>query len=272
MISLALKSSLEKFHDGNKNLVIITGAGISVASGIPTFRGPEGFWTIGSENYKGPDIGTLEMFKKHPEEVWKWFLFRKGICEAAKPNEGHFLVNEFAKAFPERFHLVTQNVDGLHEQVCDETVPIYRVHGDLTQTRCWKRCTEEKYPFPKLRKQRGEPFYPGEMDQLTCPKCGDWLRPNVLWFDEYYNERDYKWDTAQGKSKRAGLMIVVGTSGSTTAPVRLAGIAAAKQGVIVNIDPNEGFFSRYVDKIHHGHFLQMNAEAGLRALLEALLD
>lgn len=270
MIPSGLQQDIEAFIRSDKYLMVVSGAGLSVASGIPTFRGKEGFWTIGSVNYKGPDIGTLEMFRKEPEEVWKWFLFRKGICDAAEPNEGHFLINEMSRLMGDRFVLVTQNVDGLHEKAFDHPTEILRVHGDLAYSRCAKRCTPEKYPFPPFTKQRGEELTENEISQLKCPACGGWLRPNVLWFDEYYNEKDYRFDTAQGRAKKTGLMLVVGTSGSTTAPIRMATISAGKQGVIVNIDPHEGFFSQYAQKIKHGYFLQENAEAGLKTILEVL--
>ena len=114
MFTPFLKEVLADFFHSDKKITILTGAGISAESGIPTFRGTEGYWRIGSTNYKPQTIGTYEMFRKQPEEVWKWFLFRKTVCQKAQPNSGHEAVVELEKVFQDRFTLITQNVDGLH--------------------------------------------------------------------------------------------------------------------------------------------------------------
>ena len=92
---------LEKLSDhikdvlkGSGKITFLTGAGISAESGIPTFRGKEGFWKVGSVNYQPQEIGTYSMFLSAPSEVWKWFLFRNTICRKAKPNSGHYALAE----------------------------------------------------------------------------------------------------------------------------------------------------------------------------------
>merc|ERR1719420_2829866 len=102
----------------SKKVVFLTGAGISAESGIPTFRGSDGFWTIGSKNYRPQEMATFEMFNKHPDQLWKWYHMRWSICRNAKPNPGHAAVVELEKLIMRQegssFDLITQNIDGLH--------------------------------------------------------------------------------------------------------------------------------------------------------------
>merc|ERR1719420_1730347 len=123
----------------SKNVVLLTGAGISAESGIPTFRGADGFWTIGSENYRPQEMATFEMFDKHPEELWKWYHMRWSICRNASPNPGHFAVAEleqFVRSAGGNFHLITQNIDGLHLDAGSSEATTYQVHGSMRKMRC----------------------------------------------------------------------------------------------------------------------------------------
>ena len=83
------KQLLQRIAAGDGNITVLTGAGISAESGIPTFRGPEGYWTVGSAVYQPQEMATFQMFSRMPEEVWKWYLYRMGVCQAARPNDGH---------------------------------------------------------------------------------------------------------------------------------------------------------------------------------------
>jgi len=123
----------------SRNVVLLTGAGISAESGIPTFRGADGFWTIGSENYRPQEMATFEMFDKHPEELWKWYHMRWSICRNASPNPGHFAVAEleqFVRGAGGNFHLITQNIDGLHLDAGSSEATTYQVHGSMRKMRC----------------------------------------------------------------------------------------------------------------------------------------
>src|ERR1017187_4141744 len=95
-------------------VVFLTGAGISAESGIPTFRGPEGFWRVGSRNYQPTEMATAVAFARMPAEVWRWYLFRRGVCRSAAPNAAHRALVRFEKRAGDRFLLIIQNVDGLH--------------------------------------------------------------------------------------------------------------------------------------------------------------
>ena len=80
---------LQQIAQGSGRITVLTGAGISAESGIPTFRGPEGYWTVGSKVYQPQEMATFHMFSQQPDEVWKWYLYRMGICNQAQPNPGH---------------------------------------------------------------------------------------------------------------------------------------------------------------------------------------
>ena len=109
-IDQGLKKRLREFYDGGRKLTVLTGAGLSADSGIPTFRDVDGFWTVGSENYTPEEMGTYRMFCAKPLEVWKWLLYRKGICAKASPNKGHEAIRKLEEIFCDRFRLISQNV------------------------------------------------------------------------------------------------------------------------------------------------------------------
>ncbi|HVV49677.1 MAG TPA: Sir2 family NAD-dependent protein deacetylase, partial [Polyangia bacterium] len=99
---------------GGGPIVFLTGAGISAESGIPTFRGAEGYWRVGSRNYQPTEMAAAAAFARMPEEVWRWYLYRRGVCRAAAPNDAHRALVALERRLGARFLLVTQNVDGLH--------------------------------------------------------------------------------------------------------------------------------------------------------------
>ncbi len=84
-----LSEAIRAFTSEKKQLVVLTGAGISAESGIPTFRGPEGYWTVGSREYRPEQMATYQMFQSNPDDVWQWYLYRLGVCQRAEPNAGH---------------------------------------------------------------------------------------------------------------------------------------------------------------------------------------
>ena len=109
-----LQDIVQKFKDSRGNITVLTGAGISAESGIPTFRGRDGYWTIGSKEYHPQEMATFHMFTRRPLDVWAWYLYRKTVCAEAVPNAGHRALVELETLFLDRFCLITQNVDGLH--------------------------------------------------------------------------------------------------------------------------------------------------------------
>ncbi len=115
-------------------LTVMTGAGISAESGIPTFRGPEGYWTVGSRSYHPQEMATFAMFRRRPDDVWQWYLHRATVCHQAEPNTGHIAIVALETLFGDRFTLITQNVDGLHLRAA------IRPGGPTRSTAMFSRC------------------------------------------------------------------------------------------------------------------------------------
>ncbi|TWV96224.1 SIR2 family NAD-dependent protein deacylase [Chitinophaga pinensis] len=251
-----LQELLARFQSASRKLTVLTGAGLSADSGIPTFRDKDGFWTVGSENYTPQEMGTYEMFWRKPMEVWKWFLYRKTLCSKAEPNAGHFAIKQLEDIFGDRFQLITQNVDGLHTRALSAPEKTYFIHGTLDKSRCGDECSKDFYPFPDIHFEKGQELTDDDMDLLKCPKCGNYLRPHVLWFDEYYDEKHYKLDSSLRTAKETGLLLIVGTSGATNLPRRIVETVLSRQGMIIDINPNSNYFSEIAREKKNGYVLK----------------
>ncbi|MEM7375061.1 MAG: Sir2 family NAD-dependent protein deacetylase [Bacteroidota bacterium] len=258
MLPDQLKHCLNTFYDSGLPITVLTGAGVSAESGIPTFRGKEGYWQIGSTNYQPQEIGTFHMFRRQPEEVWKWYLFRRTVCHQSSPNAGHMAIVELEKIFGDRFTLITQNVDGLHLRAGNSLERSYLVHGTLEYVRCSKGCTRELFPFPDGigDKSRETDLTEEEKRILTCPYCGDWTRPHILWFDEYYDEDYYRFESSMKQALETGLLITIGTSGATTLPVRVVEVVLSREVPLIDINIAPNVFGRSAEKSGNGFFLQ----------------
>lgn len=233
----------------SKNVVVLTGAGISAESGIPTFRGSDGYWTVGSENYRPQELATWEKYDEMPEELWKWYQYRWGVCRSAKPNAGHYALAELEKLLGENFRLVTQNIDALHIQAGSDPERICEIHGRLEHMRCDERvpgaclhglnlndasnfeaawATIDKTPQPNADESR---------EKLPCCKrCGVRQRPKILWFDECYNEALYKQKTVSEDVANCDVLLVVGTQLTTGLPSSMVQAARKTGAIIVRLD------------------------------------
>jgi NAD-dependent deacetylase len=207
MLTGALEKRLIEATKGNQRITILTGAGISAESGIPTFRGPEGYWTVGSAVYQPQEMATIRMFRRDPEAVWAWYLYRLGVCQKAAPNGGHQALVGMERLLDDRFALVTQNVDNLHRRAGTATERMHEIHGNIFKVRCSSACTPALRPLPSAAtpKATGETLTVDEVAHLRCPNCGAWLRPHVLWFDECYDEDLYRSESALAAAGRASL-------------------------------------------------------------------
>src|SRR5690349_5981910 len=143
-----LADLLEEIRAARGRVVALTGAGISAESGIPTFRGEEGYWVVGSRNYMPQEMATREMFERRPDEVWRWYLYRFGVCRAAQPNAGHRALVDLERAIGDRFILVTQNIDGLHRRAGSQRV--FAIHGDAAYVRCAAECGLGRIDQPEM--------------------------------------------------------------------------------------------------------------------------
>lgn len=155
---------------GARRVTVLTGAGVSAASGIPTFRGAGGLW----KDFRPEELATPEAFARDPKTVWEWYAWRRELVARARPNRAHEVLAAWSRRFPE-FALITQNVDGLHERA--GTSGVVRFHGSLWEVGCWESCekspgrwSDERIPFPEMPPR--------------CPHCGGLLRPGVVWFGE----------------------------------------------------------------------------------------
>ncbi len=236
-----LKKPLIESLRNSKNLLFLTGAGISAASGIPTFRGKGGFWKEGSKHYQAEEISTFAHFQNFPEEVWRWFLYRKSLTIKATPNKGHFALAQLEKDLGDAFVLVSQNVDGLHYKAGNSLERTYHCHGDLHYTRCANACSDSLYAFPDWLLKEYFLDWSKEtlLSHVQCPNCEGLLRPHVLWFDESYNEKFYAFQSIRAKADASGILFLIGTSGATFLPNDLMDRVQFFDGWIVDINPKE---------------------------------
>lgn len=225
-------------------VTVLTGAGISAASGIPTFRGPEGYWTVGAREHTPQELAKRAMFDRAPDAVWAWYLYRLGVCRAAAPNAAHHAIVALERTLGDRFLLITQNVDGLHLRAGSTPAPTYPVHGELEWVRCFDECSAERLPIPDdvAVKRRDEPLTDADRRALRCPRCGGWLRPHVLWFDETYDEPRFRFDSALAAAADTTLLVTVGTSGATTLPALVAQRAAAVGATLLDVNTEDNPF------------------------------
>lgn len=251
-------------------VLALTGAGVSAESGIPTFRGKEGYWTVGSREYHPQELATHEAFSRMPWDVWAWYLYRRGVCRAAEPNAGHAALVRWDAALGDRFGLVTQNVDGLHRRAGSPMSRTYPIHGDIGLMRCASDCTLDRFPIPDAigALGKGEAVTTEQKALLVCPQCGGMARPHVLWFDESYDEPRFFLDTARRLAARATLLVVAGTSAQTNLPWQVVTLAARAGATILDINIEDNPFAEIAAE--SGGALRGQAAVILPALVDAL--
>lgn len=250
MIPAALHARLARVIPEAQNVTVLTGAGVSAESGIPTFRGPEGYWQVGSEHYKPQEIGTQRMFRKAPDEVWKWYLFRHTVCRKAAPNAGHRAIVDLEGLLGDRFGLITQNVDGLHLRAGNSRERTFHVHGSLEYVRCSAPCARKLHPFPDgmTPKTRETDLTDADRALLACPDCGANTRPHVLWFDEYYDEEFYRFDSSLRRAGETDVLITVGTSGATNLPNHVVARVIERRGLLIDVNPAPNVFGQAAER------------------------
>jgi NAD-dependent deacetylase len=200
-----------------KFLFVLTGAGVSKESGIPTFRDAlEGFWS----NYNPEELATPQGFKNNPSLVWQWYDSRRQKVKDVEPNPGHFAIAELQKLVP-NFFLCTQNVDGLHIRA--GSTDVVEIHGSLSRFKCFDREHEAlDVPF--------------DLKEPPQCECGSLIRPAVVWFNEAMPEKLLKASfVAAGK---ADVALVVGTSGLVHPAASLPYIAKQAGARIIEVNPN----------------------------------
>ena len=211
-------------------ITVMTGAGVSAASGVPTFRGSTGLW----KNFRAEDLATPEAFARDPRTVWAWYDWRRQLIAQCEPNAAHEVLAAWSRRFP-GFTLITQNVDGLHERA--GAGPLLRMHGSIWDVGCWNACAasprrwrDDTVPFPSL--------------PPTCPACGGPLRPGVVWFGESL-EADVV--DACLEATRCDVFFTIGTSAIVYPAAGLVDHARRHGAVTVEINPESTPASGGVD-------------------------
>lgn len=275
----AASAWLSSAWGGSGPILVLTGAGISAESGIPTFRGQEGHWRIGSRNYFPQELATRAAFARMPDEIWGWYLYRRSLCRTAQPNEGHLALAKLERKLAERgeadrFVLITQNVDGLHLRAGNTLERTYQIHGNIDFMRSVDDADARCYPLPEEigeHWERGKPIGDRERALLVCPD-GSPARPHVLWFDESYDEERFRFESSLAAIERASLAIVVGTSGATNLPSMIVRRAVERHTPLLVINQDPSPFSEIAARIPTGHFIQGSAAAILPPLADLLLE
>jgi len=215
-----MQSSLEAARDQlrtARSVSVLTGAGVSVESGIPTFRSNGGFW----QQYRLEDLATPAAFARDPKFVWTWYEERRRAMALAHPNPGHEALAQMEKVVA-HFTLITQNVDGLHDVAGSKNV--IKLHGDLWNVRCTK-CGEERVDRSELN------------DLPPYCHCGGMLRPGVVWFGEQLPEGSI--ERATVAVRKADVLIVAGTSAQVYPAAGLIEVAKT----VIEINPEETSYS-----------------------------
>jgi NAD-dependent deacetylase len=232
-----VKETVAQWVRDARGIVLLSGAGMSAESGVPTFRDAQtGLWA----RFRPEELATEEAFRANPQMVWDWYVSRREMIAQVEPNAGHLAIAEFQRRHPGRLTVVTQNVDGLHQRAGSPGV--LALHGNIAEDRWLDRPRACCVP---ANIQPGRP--------PRCASCGNLRRPAVVWFGEMLPAQVL----ADAEEAAAGcdLMLVVGTSGVV---YPAAGLARATTGRVVVVNP-------------HASELDDAAQAVLRGTAAALL-
>ncbi len=224
-----------------RRVAVLTGAGVSAESGVPVFRGPSGLW----RDHRAEDLATPRAYERDPALVWDWYAMRLAAVRAAQPNGAHRALAELQTR--KDLALVTQNVDGLHQQAGAEAV--LELHGNLSYSRC-ERCAN----LDRLEPGFSVPPY--------CSRCGSRARPNVVWFGETLPAAVLK--AAVQAFAQCDVALVIGTSGLVEPAASLGKLAKQGGAYLIEINPEPTPLTPYADAS-----LRLGAVAGMVALTGA---
>ncbi len=234
---------VEALHNARR-IAVLTGAGISAESGLPTFRDPmTGLWA----SYRPEELATPQAFRRTPRLVWEWYAKRREMAAQVAPNAAHLALVEIERHVP-AFTLITQNVDGLHQRAGSHNV--VELHGNIARTKCFDEDVV-------LDSWEGT----GEVPP-RCPRCGGMLRPDVVWFGEQLPEQAFQ--TAIEAAANCDLFFSIGTSGIVEPAASLTQLARHMGATIVIINLE-------VARLVEGKLYHLNGPAGkiLPALVRA---
>lgn len=216
-----------------QHVVVLTGAGISAESGVPTFREAQtGLWA----QYDPQELATREAFQRNPQLVWDWYAWRRDLVAQAEPNAGHLALVELERLVPQ-FTLITQNIDGLHGRSGSQN--IIELHGNITHTKCF----DNDHPIN---------HWPDESNQIPplCPKCHSPLRPDVVWFGESLPREALS--LAIQASQTCDVFLSIGTSALVQPAASLPLQALQHHALTIEINPHPTPLSSYLNYILPG--------------------
>jgi NAD-dependent deacetylase len=201
-----------------RHVAVLTGAGVSAESGVPTFRDKlAGLWA----RYRAEDLSSVEAFQRDPALVWRWHTWLADQMEEALPNAGHFALAEWQNIL-EDFTLITQNIDGLHQRAGSQGV--LELHGNIHRVICSQEGTVVG------------PRDGSDASATHCPRCGAWLRHDVVWFGENLPEQILQ--AAEDASRKCDLFVTIGTSAVVQPAASLPLLARRAGAVVVEINPH----------------------------------
>ena len=209
-----------------RSITILTGAGISADSGVPTFRGTDGLW----RNFRAEDLATPEAFERDPRLVWEWYNWRRELIATKQPNDAHKAIAELERRCPD-FWLITQNVDGLHQEAGSRKLS--EIHGNLWAVRC-TACG-------MITNNRDVPI----AILPSCARCGSLLRPHIVWFGESLFTDDL--DCCSRALTRCDVLLVIGTSGIVYPAAGFTSVAKEAGAFVAEINPDSTPQSSLVD-------------------------
>lgn len=219
----------------SQQLVVLTGAGASKESGVPTFRDAlDGLWA----RYDPAELATPEAFRRNPRLVWDWYEYRRQLVRQAQPNPGHFALAALESLIPGTV-IITQNVDDLHQRAGSRD--IIPLHGAIMRNRCFNNCRG----IPTLIDVAVLPDPDPEGGPPVCPYCGGWVRPDVVWFGETLPEGALV--RAMQLAEEADVMLVVGTSGVVQPAASLPFIAKRAGATIIEVNPQRSDITAIAD-------------------------
>ena len=212
-----------------RRVTVLTGAGVSAASGVPTFRGAGGLW----RTFRAEDLATPEAFARDPALVWEWYEWRRATIASCQPNAAHDVLAQWTRD-SKTCTVITQNVDDLHIRA--GTQRLVRLHGSIWELSCWNRCgalpwRDERVPLPA--------------QPATCPGCGGLARPGVVWFGE--NIDPDVLERSSAVAARADVFLSIGTSSLVYPAAGLLHHAKRNGAFTVEINPGATDISRMVD-------------------------
>jgi len=220
-----------KLLAAQSRICILTGAGISAESGIPTFRDKQtGLW----ENYGIEDLATPEAFMRDPKLVWSWYQWRRQMIADKVPNPAHHALAQWqyhAQTSNQQVTLITQNVDDLHEQAGSS---VTHLHGHLWHNRCGQ-CEVPYQNQPKTHYHATETLR-FEDELITCPHCNGYIRPDIVWFGEALPVN--AWETAEKAAAESDVFISIGTSSLVYPAAGLSQLAKQNGAQLIEINPD----------------------------------